>query len=181
MLKTPKLAIAGKAGPYFVSKDEIIQFAKQYDARPFHIDEEAAAHSVFAGLTASGAHTFAIFISLTSKLQPPLRVLAGLGWDEVRLPNAVPPETTSILNRLFWRSASRGRAPIGESFATKSTCATKDARRCCSASAMFSLRGDRMRKHRCKPFNKLPSVGFALMSLVRHKATFRVRGVSALP
>jgi acyl dehydratase len=53
-----------KAGPYFVSKGEIIQFAKQYDARPFHIDEEAAARSVFAGLTASGAHTFAIFISL---------------------------------------------------------------------------------------------------------------------
>lgn len=80
-----------KAGSYFVSKDEIIQFAKQYDARPFHIDEEAAARSVFAGLTASGAHTFAIFISLTSKLEPPLRVLAGLGWDEVRLPKAVRP------------------------------------------------------------------------------------------
>jgi len=90
-----------KTGPYFVSKDEIIQFAKQYDARPFHIDEEAAARSVFAGLTASGAHTFAIFISLTSKLQPPLRVLAGLGWDEVRMPNAVRPETISILNRRF--------------------------------------------------------------------------------
>jgi len=31
-----------KAGPYFVSKDEIIQFARQYDPRPFHIDEKAA-------------------------------------------------------------------------------------------------------------------------------------------
>ena len=36
-----------KAGPYLVSKGEIIQFAKQYDPRPFHIDEEAAARSVF--------------------------------------------------------------------------------------------------------------------------------------
>jgi hypothetical protein len=26
-----------KAGPYFVSKAEIIKFAKQYDPRPFHI------------------------------------------------------------------------------------------------------------------------------------------------
>jgi acyl dehydratase len=80
-----------KAGPYFVSKDEIIQFARQYDPRPFHIDEEAAARSVFAGLSASAAHTFAIFISLTNKVQPPLRALAGLGYDELRLPNAVRP------------------------------------------------------------------------------------------
>jgi hypothetical protein len=51
------------AGPYPVSKDEIMEFAKKYDAQPFHIDEEAAARSVFKGLTASAAHTFAILIS----------------------------------------------------------------------------------------------------------------------
>jgi acyl dehydratase len=38
-----------KAGPYFISKDEIMQFARQYDPRPHHIDEEAADRSVFAG------------------------------------------------------------------------------------------------------------------------------------
>ena len=80
-----------KAGPYFVSKDEIIQFAKQYDPRPFHIDEAAAARSVFGGLSASAAHTFAIFISLTNKFQPPFRAIAGLGYDELSLPNAVRP------------------------------------------------------------------------------------------
>ena len=46
------------AGPYLVPKDEIIQFAKQYDPVPRHIDEEAAARSIFGGLTASSAHTF---------------------------------------------------------------------------------------------------------------------------
>jgi len=80
-----------KAGPYFVSKEEIIQFAKQFDPRPFHIDEEAAARSVFAGLSASAAHTFAIFISLTFKLQPPIFAIAGMGYDELRLPNPVRP------------------------------------------------------------------------------------------
>jgi acyl dehydratase len=77
------------AGPYLLSKDEIIRFAKQYDPIPRHINEQAAAHSVFGGLTASGSHTFAIFILLTSQLQPHFQVLMGLGWDEVRLPNAV--------------------------------------------------------------------------------------------
>ncbi len=79
------------AGPYLVSTNEIIEFAQKYDPQPFHINEEAAARSVFAGLTASGAHTFAILISLLFKIQPSLRVLAGLAWDELRLPIAVRP------------------------------------------------------------------------------------------
>jgi acyl dehydratase len=79
------------AGPYLVTKNEIILFAKQYDPVPRHLDEEAAARSVFGGLTASSAHTFSIFILLTTRLQPRLHVLAGMGWDELRLPNAVRP------------------------------------------------------------------------------------------
>ncbi|WP_426412657.1 MaoC family dehydratase [Bradyrhizobium ganzhouense] len=80
------------AGPYQVSKDEIIEFARKFDPQPFHVDEEAAARSVFSGLTASSAHTFAILISLLSKTQPfSLRVLAGLGFDELRLPAPVRP------------------------------------------------------------------------------------------
>jgi acyl dehydratase len=81
----------GAAGPYLVSKDEIIQFAKNYDPVPRHIDEQAAARSMFGGLTASGSHTFAIFILLTSRLQPHFHILAGLGWDGLRLPSPVRP------------------------------------------------------------------------------------------
>lgn len=80
------------AGPYLVTKNEIIQFAKQYDPVPRHIDEEAAVRSVFGSLTASSAHTFSIFILLTTRLQPRLHVLAGMGWDELKLPNAVRPD-----------------------------------------------------------------------------------------
>jgi|SRR6516225_3760235 len=81
-----------RAGPYLVSRDEIIEFAKKYDPQPFHIDEEASSRSVFGGLTASSAHTFAIVISLLPKVQPySLRFLAGLGWDELRLPIPVRP------------------------------------------------------------------------------------------
>jgi len=41
------------AGPHLVDKDEIIRFAKQYDPIPRHTDEQAAARSMFGGLTAS--------------------------------------------------------------------------------------------------------------------------------
>ena len=103
-----------KAGTYLVSRNEIIQFAKQYDPRPFHIDETAAARSIFAGLSASAAHTFAIFISLTNKFQTPVRVIALLGYDELRLPNAVRPgdnlflESTTLEKRESKSKPDRG-------------------------------------------------------------------------
>ena len=86
-----EVGASSTAGPYLLTKNEIIQFATQYDPIPRHIDEEVAARSMFGGLTASGAHTFAIFILLTGRLQPRHHTLAGLGWDDLKLPNAVRP------------------------------------------------------------------------------------------
>jgi acyl dehydratase len=80
-----------RAGPHTVTKGEIIRFAQQYDPVPEKIDEEAAAHSIFGGLTASGPLIFSIYILLTSQLQPRLHFLGGLGWDELRMPNPVHP------------------------------------------------------------------------------------------
>ena len=102
------------AGPYLVNKDEIIGFATQYDPVPRHIDEEAAARSMFGGLTASGAHTFAILILLMGRLQPRQYTLAGLGFDELRLPSAVRPgdeldlEVTIVEKRESKSRADRG-------------------------------------------------------------------------
>ena len=87
-----KIGSRSAAGPYSLSKDEIIHFAKQYDPIPRHIDEELAALSVFVDLTASGSHTFAIYILLTGQLQPHFQVLMGLGWDELKLTNPVRPD-----------------------------------------------------------------------------------------
>jgi acyl dehydratase len=103
-----------KAGPYSVSKDEIIQFAEKYDPRPFHIDEAAAARSVFAGLSASAAHTFAIFYSLTNKLHPPIRAIAALGYDELRLPNPVRPDDELDLDvRVLEKRESKSKSDRG--------------------------------------------------------------------
>ncbi|MBR1216269.1 MaoC/PaaZ C-terminal domain-containing protein [Bradyrhizobium sp. JYMT SZCCT0180] len=85
------IGMRSAAGPYLLSKDEIIRFAKQYDPIPRHIDEEAAAQSVFGGLTASGSNTFAIYILLSSQLQPHYQVLMGLGWEGLKLSNPVRP------------------------------------------------------------------------------------------
>src|SRR5450432_814739 len=86
-----QIGIRSAAGPYSLSKEEIIRFAKQYDPIPRHIDEELAAQSVFGGLTASGSHTFAIYILLSGQLQPHFQVVMGLGWEELKLTNPVRP------------------------------------------------------------------------------------------
>lgn len=52
------------AGPYPVSKEEILAFARQYDPQWFHTDPAAAADGPFHGLIASGWHTCAIAMRL---------------------------------------------------------------------------------------------------------------------
>jgi acyl dehydratase len=67
-------------------------FAAEFDPQPFHVDEEAAGRSIFAGLAASGWHTSAVTMRLL--VDSDLRVaggLVGLGVEELRWPRAVRP------------------------------------------------------------------------------------------
>ena len=47
-------------GPYEVTKEEIIEFAAEFDPAPFHLDEEAGEASMLGKLSASGWHTCAM-------------------------------------------------------------------------------------------------------------------------
>ncbi|MEM7215366.1 MAG: MaoC family dehydratase [Pseudomonadota bacterium] len=44
-------------GPITISKQEIIEFAEEFDPAFFHLDEKAAQNSMLMGLSASGYHT----------------------------------------------------------------------------------------------------------------------------
>lgn len=48
-----------------VTADEIIEFAREYDPQPMHLDEKAGAASLLGGLAASGWHICAIFMRLS--------------------------------------------------------------------------------------------------------------------
>jgi acyl dehydratase len=75
-----------------VDKDEIIAFAKKFDPQPFHLDEEAAKHSVFGRLVASGWHTAAITMSLVAaNEQRPAAGTIGLGFESMQWPIPVLP------------------------------------------------------------------------------------------
>ncbi|SIR81697.1 MaoC family dehydratase [Natronorubrum thiooxidans] len=82
-------------GEYHVTKDELVEFAEQYDPQPFHVDEEAATDSAFGELIASGWHTASICMRLL--VDGALNDQAGMGArgvDDLRWKQPVTPGDT---------------------------------------------------------------------------------------
>lgn len=51
-------------GTRTVTEEEIIDFARQFDPQPFHVDQEAAGRSIYGGVIASGWHTCAMMMRM---------------------------------------------------------------------------------------------------------------------
>src|SRR5574340_805055 len=81
-----------RAGPYTVSREEIVAYATRWDPQPFHLDEMEGRTSIFGGLTASGCHTFAISALLAKQGADRFKSAAALGTDELRFPHPVRPD-----------------------------------------------------------------------------------------
>jgi acyl dehydratase len=77
------------AGPVSVSAAEIKSFAAEFDPQPFHMDEAAAAATLFRGLAASGWHTAALTMRmLTAGGLPIATGVIGVG-GEIEWPRPV--------------------------------------------------------------------------------------------
>ena len=53
-----------RSGTHALDAGQIKEFAARFDPQPFHLDESAAADSLFKGLAASGWHTAAVTMRL---------------------------------------------------------------------------------------------------------------------
>lgn len=51
-------------GSRTVTEEEIIDFAKQFDPQPFHVDKAVATQSMYGGIIASGWHTCGMIMRL---------------------------------------------------------------------------------------------------------------------
>ena len=101
-------------GTYSLSEAAIIDFARTWDPQPFHTDPDAARRSVFGGLVASSAHLFAICTRLFFDQADPIRVVAMLGKDKLRLPNPARAGTTlAYETRCTDRRDSASRDDVG--------------------------------------------------------------------
>ena len=75
------------SGRLRVDEQQIKAFAAQFDPQPYHLDEEAAANSVFRELVASGWHTAALTMHLL--VEGEFRPAGGIAILESR--RASPP------------------------------------------------------------------------------------------
>jgi acyl dehydratase len=82
-------------GRRLLSRDEIVAFASEWDPQPFHLDEEAAAASIYGGLIASGWHTVCVFMRLYADgLLARAAGMGSPGVDELRWLKPVRPGDT---------------------------------------------------------------------------------------
>ncbi|MDG5819058.1 MaoC family dehydratase [Natronococcus sp. A-GB7] len=107
-----------ETGGYTVTKDEIVEFAEQFDPQPFHVDEEAAAESMFGELVASGLHTLCLSVRLfvTDVVQGENGVanMGGLGMDDLRWHEPVRPgETLRVRVEVLEKTPSESRSDRG--------------------------------------------------------------------
>ncbi len=81
-----------RSGSAVMDPERIKAFATEFDPQPFHLDEAAAAGSLFGGLVASGWHTAAL--SMRLMVESDFRIAGGLigaGVEEIRWPRPVRP------------------------------------------------------------------------------------------
>jgi acyl dehydratase len=103
------------SGRVRIDAGRIKSFAAEFDPQPFHLDERAAADSIFRGLAASGWHTAAITMRLLvdSDLTPAGGIV-GAGFDELRWPRPVRPgDELHVESEVLEIRASKSRPDQG--------------------------------------------------------------------
>ncbi len=72
-------------GPYAVTREAIIAFAKDFDPQPFHLDDAAAAAGIFGALSASGWHTCGMIMRMMCDARlDRAAVLGSPGVDRIK-------------------------------------------------------------------------------------------------
>mgnify|MGYP000979722733 CR=1 FL=1 len=108
-------SVAEFHGGHDITKDEIVRFAQAYDPQPFHLDEEAARHSLLGGLCASGWHTCCLAMRLNYDTWLDRTASLGApGIDEVRWEKPLRPGDRLTLRRtILHKRVSRNRPDMG--------------------------------------------------------------------
>jgi acyl dehydratase len=104
-----------QCGGRALTRDDIVAFAREYDPQPFHLDEAAAAVSIYGGLIASGWQTASLcfrlavdgFVGRAASMGSP-------GVDELRWLQPVRPgDTISVRAEILDVKPSRSKPDRG--------------------------------------------------------------------
>ena len=107
-----KLALDSR---YLVTAEEIVDFARQYDPQPHHLDDEAAKKTVLGGLAASGWHVCAIAMRLIADgLLSRTTCAGGADVEDCRWLKPVRPgDELRVEIEVIETSIPKSRADIG--------------------------------------------------------------------
>lgn len=102
-------------GGVTLTRESIMAFAREFDPQPFHVDEEAARHSMFGTLVASGWHTCSLamrmmcddYLLRSSSLGSP--GLENLRW----LKPVYPGDTLRVRLRVIEARPSASKPTVG--------------------------------------------------------------------
>jgi len=133
-------------GAYRFTREAILDFARKFDPQAFHLDEAAAAKSIFGGLCASGWHTVSVSMRLlvdgrraqrkalaTHGEKPPLGL--GRGVRDLRWPAPVRPGD-EIAFALRIDSTRETRRPDWGLIGMRITGVNQDGREVCAYTLM---------------------------------------------
>ncbi|MEW6449406.1 MAG: MaoC family dehydratase [Pseudomonadota bacterium] len=102
-------------GPRHVTHDEIVEFAREFDPQPFHLDDEAAKKTMFGGLAASGWHTCCLFMRMIADgFVNNSASMGAPGVDEVKwLMPVRPGDDLTLRATVLDTRASKSRPDMG--------------------------------------------------------------------
>lgn len=104
-----------ESGPYEMTADRIIAYAREYDPQPFHTDPDAAETSFFGGLAASGWHTAAVSMRLLVDAIPLANGVIGAGGP-IAWPTPTRPgdllRVTATVEEIVPSRSKPGRAAV---------------------------------------------------------------------
>jgi acyl dehydratase len=115
-------------GSYGVTREEVLEFARNYDPQPFHLSDEEAAKTHFGRIAASGWHTCAMTMAVIARkvVGEDQAGLGSPGVDELRwLKPVYPGDTLHVRGKIVDKTPSRSKPEIG-SFRTETTVTNQD-------------------------------------------------------
>jgi acyl dehydratase len=102
-------------GGQTLTREAIVDFARQFDPQPFHLDDDAARGSLFGGLCASGWHTCALTMRMMCDAYLVRSASLGSpGLDELRWTQPVyPGDTLHVRMTVLQARAMASRPQVG--------------------------------------------------------------------
>lgn len=100
---------------FILTEENIIQFCKEWDPAPFHVDKEMAAKLPLGVLFTSSVHLLSICMKLSHSFpgEPPM-VIAALGWDQIKFASVgCPGDTLRLVSRMSGKRRSKSNPQRG--------------------------------------------------------------------